>query len=131
MLLVHVSLCLFFSYKDTRYNGFRQRWQTQGPQAESGPPPCFIWPGTLFLPGSSSSSMPLVKAWLHLYSPKITFGPLKATARLMWPPVKMSLTPLAYCIFLQHNYSTAIKIRKLTLIYYCCSVFRPRSSFAA
>ena len=24
------------------------RCQTQGPQAESGPPPCFIWPGTLF-----------------------------------------------------------------------------------
>ena len=26
------------------------RWQTQGPWAESGPPPCFIRPGTLFLP---------------------------------------------------------------------------------
>ena len=30
------------------------RWQTQGPRAESGPPPCFIRPGTLFLPGSST-----------------------------------------------------------------------------
>ena len=30
------------------------RWQTQGPRAESGPPPCFIWPGTLFLPGGSA-----------------------------------------------------------------------------
>ena len=30
------------------------------------------------------------KEQLHLYRPKITFGPLKATARLMWPPVKMS-----------------------------------------
>ena len=29
-------------------------WQTQGPWAESGPPPCFIWPGTVFLPGSSA-----------------------------------------------------------------------------
>ena len=26
------------------------RWQTQGPRPESGPPPCFIQPGTLFLP---------------------------------------------------------------------------------
>ena len=30
------------------------RWQTQGPWAESSPPPCFIWPGTLFLPGGSA-----------------------------------------------------------------------------
>ena len=28
------------------------RWQTQVPQAESSPPPCFLWPGTLFLPSS-------------------------------------------------------------------------------
>lgn len=27
-----------------------------------------------------------VKELLHLYSPKIISGPLKATARLMWPP---------------------------------------------
>ena len=26
----------------------------------------------------------------------MTFGPLKAMARLMWPPVKLSLTPLLY-----------------------------------
>ena len=30
------------------------RWQTQGPWAESGPLPCFIRPGTLFLPGGSA-----------------------------------------------------------------------------
>ena len=30
------------------------RWQTQGLHAESGPPPCFIRPGTLFLPGGST-----------------------------------------------------------------------------
>lgn len=31
------------------------RRQTQGPQAESGPPPSFLRPGTLFLlPGSSA-----------------------------------------------------------------------------
>ena len=30
------------------------RWQTKGLQAESGPPPCFIRPGTLFLSGSST-----------------------------------------------------------------------------
>ena len=28
--------------------------QTQGLWAESGPPPCFILPGTLFLPGRSA-----------------------------------------------------------------------------
>ena len=31
-----------------------QRWQTQGPWAESGPPPCFTQPSTLFLPGGST-----------------------------------------------------------------------------
>ena len=29
------------------------RWQTHGQWAESGPPPCFIRPGNLFLPGSA------------------------------------------------------------------------------
>ena len=53
----------------------------------SGPAPCFY-------PAAVLSSHLTVKEWLHLYSPKITFGPLKTTARLMWPPVKMSLTPL-------------------------------------
>ena len=62
-----------------------------------------IWPFTLFY-----LSWHLVSTWwqcqvpcpqleqLHLNSPKITFSPLKVTARLMWPPVKMSLTPLVY-----------------------------------
>ena len=53
----------------------------------SSPAPCFY-------PVAAPSSLPLVKEYLHLCSPKITFGPLKATARLMWPWVKMSLTPL-------------------------------------
>ena len=53
----------------------------------SGPAPCFY-------PASVPSSLSLVKEQLHLYSPKITFGPLKATVRLMWSPVKMSLIPL-------------------------------------
>ena len=30
------------------------RWQTQAPQVESGPPPCFIQPRTLFLPWGSA-----------------------------------------------------------------------------
>ena len=55
----------------------------------SGPAPCFY-------PMAVPSSLPLVKEQLHLYSPKITFGPLKATARLMWPLVKMNFTPLVY-----------------------------------
>ena len=67
------------------------RWQTQGLRAESGPPPCFY-------PEAAGSSLPLVKEQLHLYSPKITLGPLKAIARLMWSPVKMSLTPLTYVL---------------------------------
>ena len=66
------------------------RWQTQGPWAESGPPPCFY-------PAALSSHL-TVKEQLHLYSTKITFGPLKATPRLMWPPVKMNLTPLIQSI---------------------------------
>ena len=49
-----------------------------------------------FYPAAAPSSLPLVKEQLHLYSPKIPFGPLKATVRLMRPPVKMSLTPLLY-----------------------------------
>ena len=35
-------------------NYLRPRWQTQGLRAESGPPPCFILPGTLFLPSGSA-----------------------------------------------------------------------------
>ena len=30
------------------------RWQTQSPPSKPGSPPCFIHPGTLFLPGSSA-----------------------------------------------------------------------------
>ena len=45
----------------------------------SGPAPCFY-------PVAAPSSRLIVKEELHLYSPKMTFGPLKATARLMWPP---------------------------------------------
>ena len=41
------------------------------------------------------SSRLTVKEQLHLYSPEITFSPLKATMRLMWPLVKVSLTPLS------------------------------------
>ena len=36
----------------------KHRWQTQGLRAESGPPPCFIWPGTLFLPRGSAKLSP-------------------------------------------------------------------------
>ena len=37
------------------------RWQTQGPQAESGPPPCSIRPAPCFYPAAALSSLPLVK----------------------------------------------------------------------
>ena len=33
------------------------RWQTQGLRAESGSPPCFIQPSTLFLPISSTEHL--------------------------------------------------------------------------
>ena len=36
----------------------------------------------------------------------MTFSPLKATVRLMWPPVKMSLTPLLYILCLSCTYIT-------------------------
>ena len=70
------------------------RWQTQGPWAESSPAPCFIQPGTLFLPSGSAELSLNCYGIVTLYSPKTIFGPLKATSRLIWPPVKTSLTPL-------------------------------------
>ena len=76
-----------FRFSLSKWNRLGHRWQTQGPGAESSPPPCFY-------PVAAPSSLPLVKEKLGVYSPKITFGPLKATTRLMWPPVKMSLTPM-------------------------------------
>ena len=48
-------------------------------------PAGWIWPSTLFYPAAAPSSSPLVKEELHLHSPKIPSGPLKATSRLMWP----------------------------------------------
>ena len=67
------------------YNVLQHRWQTQRPQALhhvlSGLAPCFYWM-------AAPSSHLTVKKQLHLYSPKITFGPLKATTRLMWPLAK-------------------------------------------
>ena len=62
--------------------------------ANTRPPPGFILPTTWFLPGHSAQLLAPVKEELYLYSPKSTFGPLKATLRLMWPLMKMSLTPL-------------------------------------
>ena len=70
-------------------DGVGHRWQAQGPQAEPSLAPCFYLAAAL-------SSLLLVKEQLHLYSPKSTFGPSKATVRLMWPLVRMSLTPLIW-----------------------------------
>ena len=52
-------------------------------------------PAPCFYPAAVPSSHLTIKEQLHLHSPKITFGPLKATARLMWPLVKISLTALS------------------------------------
>ena len=46
----HIS----FSFLIIVLISLQHRWQTQGLWAKSGPPPCFIWPGTLFLPSSSA-----------------------------------------------------------------------------
>ena len=73
----------------------QHRWQTQGLQAESSPPACFIQPAPCFHQVATLSSGLTVKG-SYIYSPKITFGHLKATSKLMWPQVKMSLTPLLY-----------------------------------
>ena len=56
----------------------QRRRQTQGPPAESSPAPCFSL-------AAAPSCLPLVKEKLHSHSPKATFSPLKATARLTWP----------------------------------------------
>ena len=74
----------------TALNLLGHRWQTQGLRDESGPPPSFIRPGTLFLPSSTTPSEGVV-TFIQSYN---YIGPLKATSRLMWPPVKMRLTPL-------------------------------------
>ena len=79
--------------------------QTPGPWTESDPPPCFC-------PAAVPSPRLAVKEQLHVHSPKITFGPLKATERLMWPPVKMSRTPRIYSI----NPNVTTKITKQTVI---------------
>ena len=41
------------SWRDT----LDHRWQTQGLWAKSSPSPCFIWPGTLFLPSGSTEPL--------------------------------------------------------------------------
>ena len=70
------------------------RRQTQGPRAESGLHLVLSGLAPCFYPPAALTSRLTVKEQLHVHSPNVTVGPLKATARLMWPPVKMSLTPL-------------------------------------
>ena len=53
----------------------------------SGPTPCFY-------PAAVPSSLPLELRSSYMYTVLNYIRPLKATTRLMWPPVKMSLTPL-------------------------------------
>ena len=83
-------------------------WQTQA----RGPNPAstlFHPPQHLISSISSVSAELTVKEQSHVYSPKVTLGPLKATARLMWPLVKMSLTPLEAHLSLQVFDSFRIK----------------------
>ena len=70
------------------------RRQTQGPRAESGLHLVASRPAPCFYPAAAPSSRLTVNEQLHSYSPNVTFSPLEATKRVMWPPVKMSLTPL-------------------------------------
>ena len=61
--------------------------------------------------GANLAISQMIKYWVHgvnlalcfvlfglAHTLKVTFGPLKATVRLVWPPVKMSLTPLIHTI---------------------------------
>ena len=73
-------------------------YSTGGKHKACGPNPALHLVLSSLAPCSHLVAVPsfllLVKEELHLYRPEITFGPLKATTRLMWPPVKMSLMPL-------------------------------------
>ena len=68
--------------------------QTQGPRAESGLHLVVSGPAPPFYLVAAPSPRLTVQEQLHVHSPNVSVGPLKATARLMWPPVKMSLTAL-------------------------------------
>ena len=50
LLVFYHLVCLSFSQIISEGTGGKHK--AHG--AESGPPPCFIWPGTLFLPGNSA-----------------------------------------------------------------------------
>ena len=50
-----ISLPFVTAWMDLENIMLIHRRQTQGPQAKSGPPPCFILPRALFLPGGSAS----------------------------------------------------------------------------
>ena len=76
------------------FHALEHRWQTQGPWAKSGLHLVLSGLAPCFYSAVALSSRLTTKEKLHLCSPKITFSPLKATARLMWPPVEMNLTPL-------------------------------------
>ena len=47
-----VKMSHHFSHKENK--SLEHRWQTQGLWPESSLPPCFIQPGTLFLPSGSA-----------------------------------------------------------------------------
>ena len=53
-LLSSVSTSVTHSILLCKCFSVHHRWQTQGLRAESGPPPCSIWPGTLFVPHGSA-----------------------------------------------------------------------------
>ena len=60
-----------------------RQYGTGGKHKARGPNPplhLVLWgPAPCFYPAAVPSSLPLVKEELHLYSPKVTSGPLKAT----------------------------------------------------
>ena len=72
-------------------------WQTPGPRVESGPAPCFY-------PAAAPSSRLTVQEQLHVHSPQVTFGSLKATTRLMWPRWKWVWHPCFRCLQPQATY---------------------------
>ena len=51
---VHITNACWALRRINDWYHLNHRWQTQGLWAESSPPPCFIRPSTLFLPGGSA-----------------------------------------------------------------------------
>ena len=120
----HISEIIYLSFSDyfTQHSTLQitgGNHKAHGPNPAlhlvlSGPVPCFY-------PAAVLSSCLTVKEQLHLYSPKIMLGPLKATTRLMWPLMKMSLTPLLQIHPYDHQWQDCIFLHLSSIPLYICN----------